>query len=155
MMQDMGSAIGLSFVVPVAGSLLRAAVGLENDWLPAAAIGAIVAVLIASTANIVAILVNSRRADIRQERLLVNNDQRATADRASMEATRDAVDRREREANRHGWFTTAVEQLSSDKPAVRMGALYALSALADEWDEEARRRLVQEKGRSVRDAEAA
>lgn len=68
-------------------------------------------------------------------------ERRATTDRATADAQHKALEARERETSRHARFSTVVEQLASDQSAVRIGALYTLSALADEWDQEARSRL--------------
>ncbi|MCM3484698.1 pentapeptide repeat-containing protein [Kocuria rosea] len=95
-----------------------------SGWLT----GAVVVALIAALVNITITLFSTHRAD-----------QRSKADRRVTENTIDLVDRRERETDRHSRFATVVEQLASKNSMVRMGGLYALSALADEWDQEARR----------------
>lgn len=56
-------------------------------------------------------------------------------------ANRETIDTRERETARHARFTTIVNQLASEHETVRIGGLYALSALADEWEREARRQI--------------
>lgn len=54
-----------------------------------------------------------------------------------------AGEAREREKARHERLTTIVTQLASEQAMVRRGGLFAVSALADEWDREARR-LIRE-----------
>lgn len=50
----------------------------------------------------------------------------------------EALESREQKESRHGRLSMATEQLGSDNQAVRIGGLHSLSALADEWDQEAR-----------------
>lgn len=52
------------------------------------------------------------------------------------EREQELADLRERIGARHARFSTIVSQLASEQPTVRIGGLYALSALADEWDQE-------------------
>lgn len=53
----------------------------------------------------------------------------------------EALELREKESARNSRFSVVVGQLASEKSTERMGGLYSLSALADEWDQEARRLL--------------
>lgn len=55
------------------------------------------------------------------------------------EAAQKAVDQRERESGRHARFASVVSQIASGNATERMGGLYSLSALSDEWHQEARR----------------
>ncbi|MFE7630804.1 hypothetical protein [Kocuria sp. NPDC057446] len=67
-----------------------------------------------------------------------------------------STETREREKARHERFTTIVTQLASNQPAVRLGGLYAVSALADEWEREARRLIsVSDSAGEWRDKERA
>lgn len=76
------------------------------------------------------------------------------AHRADRRAEKDrlAVDEREREVARHDRFSRIMEQLSSELPTERMGALFSLSGLADEWHESHSRRNDREAPTEGRDS---
>jgi uncharacterized protein YjbI with pentapeptide repeats len=56
-----------------------------------------------------------------------------TLDAQSQQLDRTLGEQRTRTLNER--FTTAGEQLGSDKPAVRLAGVYAMAALADDWEE--------------------
>ena len=115
---------------------------------PLAAITALVAALVTALISVLLGIYNSRRVDARERMAHERADARermahewvdartrevSLVSDARAKADREAVDQRERERGRHERFAQVVEQLASTKPAVRLGGLYALSALADEW----------------------
>ncbi|WP_165979712.1 pentapeptide repeat-containing protein [Kocuria rosea] len=110
------------------------------DWFSrATAFGAMIAGAFALTAAWLAyhgVKQTIRSAEDREA------ETRSSTDRRELDSRR-AVDAREREKARHERFTTTVTQLASEHSMVRMGGLFAMSALADEWEREARR-LIRE-----------
>src|SRR5215813_12119397 len=56
----------------------------------------------------------------------------------ALEEQRKQLDRTLGEQRTRTWnerFTTAAEQLGSDKPAIRLAGVYAMAGLADDWKE--------------------
>lgn len=116
------------------------------DWLSGAtAFGtafAGLAALVAASLAYLGVRETVSAANERDAKNRESSDKRDADNRASMykieSENREFVDAREREAARHARYTTIVGQLASDQPMVRTGGLWALSALADEWEREAR-----------------
>ena len=62
--------------------------------------------------------------------LVAYRKQKSTEDSHKHEVEKEAA---ARIADMHDRYTKAVEQLAHDKPAVRLGGVYALAALANDW----------------------
>lgn len=107
-----------------------------------------VGALATAAAALIGVSTSAGAANKRSEDALasaaIDRQMNADQQKEMMELNRDqqrVQDLREQKASRQSRLTTATEQLGSDIQAVRIGGLHSLSALADEWDQEARELL--------------
>ena len=75
----------------------------------------------------------STKANTEQQITAAEKNTADTLEAQSVQLDRTLAEQRTRTLNER--FSTAAEQLGSDKPAVRLAGVYAMAGLADDWEE--------------------
>jgi hypothetical protein len=95
--------------------------------------GSVGIVTVVATVIVQTIGFRATRANIEQQIKATHKDTADTLGHQREQLDRTLAEQRTRTLNER--FATAAEQLGSDKPAVRLAGVYAISGLADDWEE--------------------